>query len=409
MTMFPSHPALGLRPAAGTGLGGGMAATAPLGRDGYEQEAAPTGPPVERLAVSAFTVPTDRPESDGTLRWDATTLVLAEATAGGETGLGYTYSHVAAAHLAESLLADVVTDLDALDVGAAWHAMQHAVRNLGQGGLAASAIAAVDAALWDLKARLLGQPLVVALDAARHRVPVYGSGGFTSYTDDELREQFAQWRDDGIRLFKMKVGREPERDLYRVRLARQTVGDDAGLMVDANGALTRKQALYFAHAFADLGVTWFEEPVSSDDLDGLRLLRDEGPPGLEITAGEYGYRLFDFHRLLDAGAVDCLQADATRCAGPTGFRRVAALCAAHTLDLSAHTAPSLHGHLGCAVVPFRHVEYFHDHVRLEALLFDGALTQRDGFLTPDRSRPGNGLVLKRADAERYTVYQSHRS
>jgi L-alanine-DL-glutamate epimerase-like enolase superfamily enzyme len=386
-----------------------MAATAPLGRDGYEQEAAPTGPPVERLAVSAFTVPTDRPESDGTLRWDATTLVLAEATAGGETGLGYTYSHVAAAHLAESLLADVVTDLDALDVGAAWHAMQHAVRNLGQGGLAASAIAAVDAALWDLKARLLGQPLVVALDAVRRRVPVYGSGGFTSYADDELREQFARWRDAGIRLFKMKVGREPERDLDRVRLARQTVGDDAGLMVDANGALTRKQALYFAHAFADLGVTWFEEPVSSDDLDGLRLLRDEGPPGLEITAGEYGYRLFDFHRLLDAGAVDCLQADATRCAGPTGFRRVAALCAAHTLDLSAHTAPSLHGHLGCAVVPFRHVEYFHDHVRLEALLFDGALTQRDGFLTPDRSRPGNGFVLKRADAERYTVYQSHRS
>ena len=118
MTMLLSHPALGLRPAAGTGLGGGMAATAPLGRDGYEQEAAPTGPPVERLAVSAFTVPTDRPESDGTLRWDATTLVLVEATAGGETGLGYTYSHVAAAHLAGSLLADAVADLDALDVGA---------------------------------------------------------------------------------------------------------------------------------------------------------------------------------------------------------------------------------------------------------------------------------------------------
>lgn len=400
-------PALGLNRAAGRGLGGGMAATAALGDDGLDGTNRAVEVPVERLAASAYTVPTDRPESDGTKAWDSTTLVVVEATAGGETGLGYSYAPVAAAHLAVDLLAETVTGLGALDVGAAWHAMQHAVRNVGRDGIAARAIAAVDAAMWDLKARLLGRPLVVALDAVRRRVPVYGSGGFTSYTDDELRDQLAGWRADGITMVKMKVGRHPERDLARVRLARETVGDDAGLMVDANGALTRKQALYFAHAFAaECGVTWFEEPVSSDDLDGLRLLRDSGPPGMEITAGEYGTSVFDFRRLLDAGAVDCLQADATRCAGPTGFLQAGALCAAHTLDLSAHTSPSLHGHLGCAVVPFRHVEYFHDHVRLEALLFDGTLTQHDGYLEPDRTASGNGLALRRSDADPYCVFRS---
>jgi len=402
-------PALGRNPAAGRGLASGIAATSALGYgpDGLGGADRQPDAPVERLAVSAYTVPTDRPESDGTKAWDSTTLVLVEATAGGETGIGYAYAHAAAAHVAADLLAHAVRGLDALDVGTAWHAMHHAVRNVGRDGIAASAIAAVDAALWDLKARLLGQPLVVVLDAVRRRVPVYGSGGFTSYTDDELREQFEAWQGDGITMFKMKVGREPERDLARVRVAREAIGDEAGLMVDANGAYTRKQALYFAYAFAhECGATWFEEPVSSDDLGGLRLLRDQGPPGLEIAAGEYGYSLFHFRRLLDAGAVDCLQADATRCAGPSGFLRVAALCEAHPLDLSAHTAPSLHGPLGCAVVPFRHVEYFHDHVRIESLLFDGALVQQDGFLEPDRTVPGNRLALRRADADPYCVFRS---
>ncbi len=362
-------------------------------------------PPIESVSASAYTVPTEAPESDGTLAWDSTTMVLVEAEAGGETGLGYSYTHAAAARLIADTLAGVVEGRDALAVRGSWWAMQHAIRNLGRPGLVATAVAAVDTALWDLKARLLDLPLAAVLDAAHEKVPAYGSGGFTAYDLDRLREQLGGWVEDGLKLVKMKVGRDPDEDLDRAAAARDAIGDEAELMVDANGALSRKQALVFAHAFADYDVTWFEEPVSSDDLEGLRLLRDEGPPGMEITAGEYGYDRFYFRRMLDAEAVDVLQSDATRCLGITGFLTAGALCAARPIDLSAHTAPTLHTHALCAVGPARHVEYFYDHGRLEDMLFDGALhPDADGFLAPDRSRPGLGLAFRYADADEYQVF-----
>jgi L-alanine-DL-glutamate epimerase-like enolase superfamily enzyme len=358
---------------------------------------------IERIAVSAFTVPTDFPESDGTLAWDSTTLVLAEAQAGGATGIGYSYTGTAAARLVRDVLAGAVQGLDAMDVPGAWEAMRHAVRNLGRPGIVSSAIAAVDVALWDLKGRLLGLSLLALLGAVREAIPVYGSGGFTSYPLDRLREQLGGWSAAGISRVKMKVGRDPAADLERVRAARDAIAPGDELFVDANGAYTRKQALAFAEKLADLGVTWFEEPVSSDDLDGLRLLRDRAPAGLAIAAGEYGYDLFYFRRLLEAGAVDVLQADATRCAGITELLRVGALCAAQPVPLSAHTAPALHAAPCCALAPAVHVEYFHDHARIERMLFDGAPVPQGGALVPDRSRPGLGLDFKRADAERFRV------
>jgi L-alanine-DL-glutamate epimerase-like enolase superfamily enzyme len=359
--------------------------------------------PIERIEVSAYTIPTDFPESDGTLEWDSTTLVLVEAAAGGERSLGFTYAGTASARLIHDRLARVVCGRDALAVAGAWAAMVDAVRNLGRPGIASTAIAAVDTALWDLKARLFGLPLVRLLGAVRESVPVYGSGGFTSYSIDQLREQLGGWVAEGISRVKMKVGRDRETDVTRVRAAREAIGPEAELFVDANGAYTRKQALAFAGAFAGSGVTWFEEPVSSDDLAGLRLLRDRGPAGMDVAAGEYGYDLFYFRRMLAAGAVDVLQADATRCAGITGFLRVGALCEAEPIPLSAHTAPSIHAHPCCALIPAVHVEYFHDHARIERLLFDGALAPRGGILRPDLSRPGLGLDFKRADAARFMV------
>jgi L-alanine-DL-glutamate epimerase-like enolase superfamily enzyme len=359
---------------------------------------------VERLDVSVYTVPTDVPESDGTAEWDATTMVLVEAHAGDETGLGYTYGDGATGALIRDTLAEIVEGRDALAVTATWEALGRACRNLGRPGIASMAIAAIDTALWDLKARLLELPLATLLDAVREAVPVYGSGGFTSYDDERLAEQLVGYREEGIPRVKMKVGREPERDLHRVEIVRAAIGDDTELYVDANGALTRKQALRFAHEFAGrFDVRWFEEPVSSDDLDGLRLIRDQGPAGMDVAAGEYGYMLPYFERMLDAGAVDCLQADVTRCEGITGFLRVAALCEAHGLEMSAHCGPAIHAHPCCAAVPLRHLEYFHDHVRVERLLFDSVLEPVDGALRPDFSRPGNGLELKRADAGRYAV------
>jgi L-alanine-DL-glutamate epimerase-like enolase superfamily enzyme len=358
---------------------------------------------IERLEVSAYTVPTDRPESDGTAEWDTTTLILVQAYGGDAIGLGYTYGDLASGTVIRAVLADVVEGRDAMSVTSAWEAMVRACRNLGRPGVASMAIAAVDTALWDLKARLLGLPLATLLDAVRAEVPIYGSGGFTSYSDKQLAAQLGGWAEQGIPRVKMKVGRDPQHDPDRVRVAREAIGPETELFVDANGALSRKQALCYAERFAGHEVHWFEEPVSSDDLEGLRLLRDRAPAGMEIAAGEYGYMLPYFEQMLAAGAVDCLQADATRCEGITGFLRVAALCQARSLELSAHCGPSIHAHPCCAIGPLRHLEYFHDHVRVEALLFDGTLKPIDGTLRPDLTQPGNGLEFKHADAKPYAA------
>lgn len=358
---------------------------------------------IQRLDVSAYAVSTDEGESDGTLEWNCTTIVVVHVQASNTIGMGYTYAHAAAARLIHDKLAKVVAGRDAMAIPAIWSAMIDEVRNIGRPGLASMAIAAVDVALWDLKARLLDVPLITLLGQARDAAPIYGSGGFTSYTLERLQEQLGGWAAAGIPRVKMKLGRHPEQDHDRVRAAREAIGGSVELFVDANGAYSRKQALQQAERFIQYGVTWFEEPVSSDDLEGLRLLRDRAPVGMEITAGEYGYDLPYFHRMLDAGSVDVLQADATRCAGITGFLRAAVLCDAHSMEISAHTAPVLHLHPACAIPNLRHVEYFSDHVRIEQMLFDGVPRPHDGELWPDLSRPGHGLELRHADAQRYRV------
>jgi L-alanine-DL-glutamate epimerase-like enolase superfamily enzyme len=361
-----------------------------------------TEPVVEHLAARAFNVSTDTPEADGTLSWDATTVVVAEAGTAGHTGVGYSYAADAAATLISEVLTCAVVGADALSPPAAWMRMRREVRNIGYPGIAAGAISAVDIALWDLKARLLGVPLAALLGRVRERVPVYGSGGFTSYTPEQMQRQLRGWVDQGITAVKIKVGSEPDRDPERVCHARGVIGDGVRLFVDANGAYSRKQALALADTFAaEADVSWFEEPVSSDDLEGLRLVRDRGPVGMDIAAGEYGYDLFYFRRMLDAGAVDVLQADVTRCGGITQLLKVGALCAARGVRLSAHTSPAIHAHVCAAIEPLAHVEYFHDHARIEGLLFDGAPPVRDGFLCPDPAVQGMGLSVREDDAERY--------
>jgi L-alanine-DL-glutamate epimerase-like enolase superfamily enzyme len=356
---------------------------------------------VERIEVSAYTVPIDSPESDGTLQWDSTTLVLVEAIGGGKRGLGYTYGDVSVGKFIESKLAETVRGEDAMSPPAAWSAMQGAIRNAGRPGVGAMAVSAVDIALWDLKAKLLEVPLADALPRFHDAVPIYGSGGFTSYSLDRLREQLGGWVSEGIPRVKMKVGREPEKDPERVGAVREAIGEGTELLVDANGAYTRKQALYWAERFAEEGITYLEEPVSSEDREGLRLLRDRGPSGLAIVAGEYEWTLPQLADL--AGCVDILQADVTRCAGITNLLRVDGICKGRQIPFSAHCAPSVSAHACCAVETLAHLEYFHDHVRVEGMLFDGALDPEAGHLRPDPSRPGLGLEPKRADAEEYSA------
>jgi L-alanine-DL-glutamate epimerase-like enolase superfamily enzyme len=361
-------------------------------------------PYVERVTAAAYRVPTDAPEGDGTASWTDTTLVVVRAHCGDVVGTGWTYGPAACAPLVEDLLGPVVTGTDAMSVTGAWMAMRRACRNATTAGAVNYAISAVDVALWDAKARLLGVPLVDLFGAVRGTVPVYGSGGFTTYDDKQTIEQLGQWvHEQHIPRVKIKVaesaGTCEERDLHRIELARRTVGPPTQLYVDANGGYTAKQAVRVMGAVAALDVRWLEEPVSSDDLAGLREVRQL--VRADVTAGEYGNDVTYFQRMCAAGAVDCLQIDATRAGGYTGWIAAAAVATAHGLQVSGHCAPNLHAPVAAGTPNLRHLEWFHDHVRIESSLFRGALDPTGGGVTPDTSRPGHGLELDDAAAEPY--------
>ncbi len=361
--------------------------------------------PIRSGQARAYTIPTDAPEADGTITWDSTTLVVIHLDAGDAQGIGYTYTHRAAAVVAQELIDKHCLHQDPLDTNKLYAAMRISQRNYGREGIAAAALSAVDMALWDLKAKLLHQPLARLLGLMREAAPVYGSGGFTTYSDAQLRKQLEGWVSQGIPAVKMKIGTHPDQDPHRVGIARKAIGDTPELFIDANGAYSRKQALMFAHKFrAEQNVTWLEEPVSSDDLAGLHLLRTEGPAGMDIAAGEYGWNAQYLRTMIEAEAVDVIQADATRCGGVTGFMDAVALADAHPIPLSAHCGPTVHMHLACAARPLRHVEYFHDHVRIESMLFDGfRAVSKDGCMHPDFTRPGLGITFKQKDAEPFAV------
>lgn len=358
--------------------------------------------PVERVDVSAYRIPTDRrPESDGTAVWDGTTMVLVEIEAGGARGTGWTYASAAAGTLVDEKLAGIVRDANALDTRAIWARLCGAVRNDGRSGIASYAIAAIDVALHDLRARLHGVALCDLFGTAREAVPLYGSGGFTSYDLATLREQLGGWARDGFAAVKMKVGRDHDADPRRVAAAREAIGPDVRLFVDGNGGYDVADAIRIAHRFAEHDVTWFEQPVDHQDLAGTRRVREHAPPGMAISTGEY---ITDTARAAEiAGVCDVLQADATRCGGYTGFLAIDGFCEVTRKPLSTHCSPMLHLHAAAAALRVRHMEWFHDHARIERMLFDGFVEPAGGMLRPDRSRPGHGLAFKHADARRYAL------
>jgi L-alanine-DL-glutamate epimerase-like enolase superfamily enzyme len=362
--------------------------------------------PIDTVEVAVYTVPTDAPEADGTLSWDSTTVVLVTIRSGPAHGIGWTYGAAACAAIIEDTLAGIVIGRDAMDVRGAFDAMVKAIRNFGRPGVVGYAISAVDVALWDLKARLLDQPLHRLLGAVREEVPIYGSGGFTCYDEHQLRDQLTRWAiEQGIPRVKIKIGESRgtnlARDLDRIRQSRVIIGDATELFVDANGGYGRKQAIRVINAATDLDVRWFEEPVSSDDLEGLREVRDAVTP--DVTAGEYGHDIYYYRRMCEAGAVDCLQADVSRCGGITEWLRVAAVAASFGLEISGHCGPHLHAHVGAATPNLRHLEWFHDHVRIETMFFDGTLDPTGGVIRPDPAAPGLGLTVRHADTEQYRL------
>lgn len=358
---------------------------------------------IEDVKVRTYRVPTDSPESDGTLKWESTTMVLVTVAAGGKSGIGYTYADASAAAFVAGNFRSLVTGMDAFDLEAVFMAMHRAIRNNGNCGIAYMALSAVDTALWDLKAKLLDLPLCSLLGKAADEITVYGSGGFTAYTEERLTRQLGNWADNGFQQVKMKIGRQPDKDIERIRIARDAIKPETALFVDANGAYSAKQALKLAEEFEQYNVEWYEEPVSSDNLSGLSFVRDHVPARINVAAGEYGFNLTYFRNMLENRAVDVLQADATRCGGITGFLKAARLAEAFQLPFSFHCAPSVHLHAALAIPGFFTGEYFYDHVRIEKQFFDGFREAENGKLTPDYSRPGLGLELKEKDAEKYKI------
>jgi L-alanine-DL-glutamate epimerase-like enolase superfamily enzyme len=363
------------------------------------------------LEATAYTVPTDRPEADGTLTWDSTTIVLVEARAAEATGIGWTYAPRVTAAIVQDLLDPAVTGRDALDVEGSWEAMVRAIRNAGRPGLVGMAISAVDIALWDLAGRLTEQSLIDLWSTTPdgsvesfgpEPVTVYGSGGFTTYDDHRMRDQLQHWVDLGCRAVKIKIGESwgthTERDLDRMATAQHAIGEAVDLFVDANGAYAPKQACVIGSFLDTLGVTWFEEPVTSDDHDGLAQVRDH--THADITAGEYGYDRAYFAHL--APHVDCLQIDVTRCGGYTEWRRIAADPALSGIELSGHCAPYLSLPVAALTPSLRHLEYFHDHVRIEQRFFDPCPEPENGRISPAVG-PGHGMSFRTSDAENYRV------
>lgn len=348
---------------------------------------------IEQVRTAVFTVPWEETESDGTLEWDSTTMITVEVEVGAERGLGYTYGDGSTAAFIESKLAGVVEGSDPMRPPATWAEMQRQIRNAGRPGLGALAVSAVDIALWDLKARLLGIPLADLLPRFHQRVPIYGSGGLTSYSRVRLAEELDTWVNElGIPRVKIKTARNPDEDPARLRLARKTIGDQAELFVDANGAFSRKQALEWARRYhEDYGVIYFEEPLTSEDREGLRWLREQGPPGIDVAAGEYEWDIPQLGEL--SGCVDILQADVTRVGGITNMLRADGIARARNLPFSAHCAPAISAHVCCAMQSVRHIEYFRDHVDCERLLLDGTRDPVDGCLEPDPDAPGHGLTI----------------
>jgi L-alanine-DL-glutamate epimerase-like enolase superfamily enzyme len=358
--------------------------------------------PVQRLDVSAFRVPTSR-YVNGSPASNETTVVIVEAEAGGVRGLGYVYADVETAKLIDSVLKRVILNKNAIQVVSAWGSMRNAIRTQAWPVAGSIAIAAVDTCLWDLKARLLRIPLVNLFGVARAEIPVYGATE-DQYPWPQLEVQLRDWAADGMPAVKILVGASPDEDLDIVEKASKIAGPNMQLFVDARGAYNSEQAIEKARAFRDLGVVWFEEPVPSNDLEGLRTLRQNKPARMDIAAGREGFDSAYFRKILENGAVDVLKVNATRCAGLTGFLQADSMCQGFKTELSSHAAPSLHAHLCCVAMNARNAEYLSEHARIEQMFFDGALRAGQGRLRPDLTRPGLGLELRVPDLERYRVY-----
>lgn len=319
-------------------------------------------------------------------------LLVAEiTTAGGATGIGFSYSKRAGgpgqlAHARE--IAPALIGADPSDIGKIWSVLCWAGASVGRSGLATQAIAAFDVALWDLKAKRAGLPLAKLLGCHRDSVRTYNtSGGFLHSSIEEVKENAEAALARGIGGIKLKVGQPDWRaDVARVSAVREHLHPDVPIMIDANQQWDRATAIRMGRIFEEMGLVWIEEPLDAYDAEGhAALARALDTP---IATGEMLSSVAEHVRMIDAGAVDVVQPDAPRVGGITQFLKLAAYAEAKHLDLAPHFAMEIHCHLAAAYPNEPWVEHFD---WLDPL-FEDHLEIHDGRMWVSE-RPGLGITL----------------
>ncbi|MCL4535018.1 MAG: mandelate racemase/muconate lactonizing enzyme family protein [Bacteroidetes bacterium] len=323
----------------------------------------------------------------------------------GIEGLGWAAGNRGIQAVIETTLKDVLLDKDPLFIEKRWWEMFWTVRGVGRKGIAFCAISAVDIALWDLRAKYHKVPLYQLLGPYTDSVPIYGSGGWTDFTEEELIREQMGYVEQGIPRVKMKVGKDfgqaEREDVHRLAAVRKALGDDVEIYIDANNGYYAKQAIYMAREFAQYNVGWFEEPVLADDIDGLAAVA--AAIDIPVATGEHEYTKYGFKDLITRGGADIVQPDVGRVGGITEWMKVAHLAQAFNLPVAPHAVQTVHLHLACATPNLKVVEYLRVVEDDDKLLFVDFPQQKNGMWSPFKDRPGLGLELNPDTVKKYVV------
>ena len=319
---------------------------------------------IERIETIALRAPLARRFSGSAYSMDnRCTIVVRVTTADGvvsETYSGDTDDEQALiVGIIHDELAPAILGRSARDPEGAWRAMEPATNNiLRDRGLSLQAIAALDTAIWDVLGRALGQPLYRLWGAVTDDLPISVIGGYYHLDHDQTAALIRSYVDAGFAGVKFKVGgRTPAEDAARVAVAREAAGPAFAIMVDANQGYSLRDAVEFGRRVADLGIRWFEEPVRwTNDRRWMRDVRYE--TGIPVTAGQSEVTLHGLRDLVQEGAIDVSNFDASWAGGPTIWRKAAGLCAAYGVQLGHHEEPQVAAHLLASVPDHTFVECF---------------------------------------------------
>ncbi len=346
---------------------------------------------IQEVRTEWLRLPLERPIADAAHVLQHVDLILVEILAGDQHGFSYMLSFDYGPELLKGIidleLKRHVVGLSAEDIGSVYQKNLSATEYIGNEGVAMWGIAAIDVALWDLLARRAGLPAAVLFGTCSRSVPVYGSGGWLSYSDSQLADEVSSYINRGFSGVKIKIGGNEDRDVERVRAVRKLVGPNRKLMVDANQSLTIEQALRLAERLEDCQLDWFEEPFPKDDLESY--VRLSSRTEIPLAAGEREFGIEPFRRLLAARAISVVQPDLLRVGGVTGWRLVAGLAESNLLRVAPHFYREYDLHLAAAQPNLIAIESFD---WLDPVL-ETPFQVRDGFARVPET-PGFGVTFK---------------